>query len=198
MVLARLAVDSACQKQGLGSALLRDALRRTIAAAQIAGVRAVLLHAMSDDAKRFHARAGFHECPVDPMMVMITLAEVEKNLSPPSASCTAVAVTGLVIEAIRKIVSRRMSGPSNVILPGTNVSTSGPLATGPTMPGAKPGSTWRSSRAGSFLRLVAANPEILPGAPCDEKRRKCGALGRQSATVDFLVGHLAGVSSTSL
>jgi hypothetical protein len=48
---------------------------------------------MSDAAKRFYARAGFHECPVDPMMMMITLAEVEKNLSPPSASCTAVAVT---------------------------------------------------------------------------------------------------------
>ena len=86
MVLARLAVDSAYQKQGLGSALLKDALLRTIAAAQIAGIRAMLLHAMSDDAKRFYARAGFHECPVDPMMMMITLAEVEKNLSPPSAS----------------------------------------------------------------------------------------------------------------
>jgi hypothetical protein len=43
-------------------------------------------HAMSDDANRLYARAGFHECPVDPMMMMITLTEVEKNLSPPSAS----------------------------------------------------------------------------------------------------------------
>jgi hypothetical protein len=51
----------------------------------IAGIRAVLLHAMSHDARRFYARAGFYECPVDPMM-MITLAEAEKNLSPPSAS----------------------------------------------------------------------------------------------------------------
>ena len=85
MVLARLAVDSAYQKQGLGSALLKDALFRTIAAAQIAGIRAVLLHAMSDDAKRY-ARAGFHECPVDPMMMMMTLAEVEKNLSPPAGA----------------------------------------------------------------------------------------------------------------
>jgi predicted N-acetyltransferase YhbS len=41
-VLARLAVDSADQKQGLGTALLKDALPRTIAAAQIAGIRAVL------------------------------------------------------------------------------------------------------------------------------------------------------------
>jgi GNAT superfamily N-acetyltransferase len=86
MVLARLAVDSAYQKQGLGSALLKDALLRTIAAAQIAGIRAVLLHAMSDNAKRFYTHAGFQGSPVDPMMMMITLAEVEKNLSPPSAS----------------------------------------------------------------------------------------------------------------
>jgi len=86
MVLARLAVDSGYQKKGLGSAVLKDALLRTLAAAQIAGIRAVLLHAMSDDAKRFYTRAGFYECPVDPTMMMITLAEVEKNLSPPIAS----------------------------------------------------------------------------------------------------------------
>ena len=55
------------------------------------------------------------------------------------------------------------------------------------MPGAKPGSMWRSSRARSCLRLVAANPrDSFPGAACDEKRRTCGALGKQSATVDFL------------
>ena len=86
MVLARLAVDSAYQKRGLCFALLRDALLRTIAAAQIAGIRAVLLHAISDDAKRFYTRAGFYECPVDPMMMMITLTEVEQNLSPTRAS----------------------------------------------------------------------------------------------------------------
>jgi ribosomal protein S18 acetylase RimI-like enzyme len=85
MVLARLAVDSACQKQGLGSALVKDALLRTISAAQIAGIRAVLLHAMSDDAKRVYARAGCHECPIDPTMMM-TLTEAENNLGPPSAS----------------------------------------------------------------------------------------------------------------
>lgn len=86
MVLARLAVDSAYQNQGLGSALLKDALLRTVSAAQIAGIRAVLLHAMSDDAKRFYSRSGFRECPVDPMMMMITLAEVERNLRPSSTS----------------------------------------------------------------------------------------------------------------
>jgi GNAT superfamily N-acetyltransferase len=82
MVLARLAVDSAYQSQGLGLSLLKDALLRSLAAAQIAGIRAMLLHAMSEKAKRFYERAGFHECPVDPMMMMITLKEVEKNLVP--------------------------------------------------------------------------------------------------------------------
>jgi len=85
MVLARVAVDSAYQKRGLRFALLRDALLRTIAAAPIAGIRAVLLHAMSDDAKRFDERAGCYECPADPMM-MITIAGVEKNVSAPGAS----------------------------------------------------------------------------------------------------------------
>lgn len=85
MVLARLAVDSAYQRKGIGAALLRDALLRTLAAAEIAGIRAVLLHAMSEDAKRFYKRFGFYECPVDPMMMMITLQEVEKNFKFPSA-----------------------------------------------------------------------------------------------------------------
>ena len=85
MVLARVAVDSVHQKQGLGSALLKDALLRTIAAAQNR-ICAVLLHAISDDAKRVDTRAGVHECPVNPMVMMMTLAEGEKNLSPPNAS----------------------------------------------------------------------------------------------------------------
>src|SRR5690242_16292949 len=61
MVLARLAVDSAHQKQGLGSAVLKDALLRTIAAAQIAGIRAVLLHAISADATPSYDRAASRE-----------------------------------------------------------------------------------------------------------------------------------------
>lgn len=85
MVLARLAVDKAFQRQALGAALLRDALLRTLNASQIAGIRAVLLHAISEDAKRFYEKFGFYECPVDPLTMMITIAEVEKNLSPPGA-----------------------------------------------------------------------------------------------------------------
>jgi GNAT superfamily N-acetyltransferase len=53
MVLGRLTVDLAFQGRGLGSALLRDALLRTLNAGSIVGIRAVLLHAISEDARRF-------------------------------------------------------------------------------------------------------------------------------------------------
>lgn len=71
------------QGQGLGSALLKDALLRTLNAASIAGIRAVLLHAISDEAKRFYEKAGFSASPVDPMTMMITLTDVEKALGRP-------------------------------------------------------------------------------------------------------------------
>lgn len=80
MVLGRLAVDRAHQGRGLGSALLKDALLRTLNAALIAGIRAVLLHSISDEAKRFYEKAGFSSSPVDPMTMMVTLADVEKAL----------------------------------------------------------------------------------------------------------------------
>jgi hypothetical protein len=61
--------------------LLRDALLRTLHAAEVAGIRAVLLHAVSEDARRFYLHHGFAESPVDPMTLMISLAEVEKALA---------------------------------------------------------------------------------------------------------------------
>jgi GNAT superfamily N-acetyltransferase len=81
MVLARLAVDRAFQKSGLGSALLRDAMLRTLQVAEIAGVRAVLLQAVSEQAKQFYARHGFAESPIDPLTMMVTLADLEKAFS---------------------------------------------------------------------------------------------------------------------
>ena len=81
MVLGRLAIDRAYQGQKLGSALLKDALLRTLNAASIVGVRAVLLHAISADAKRFYERAGFSASPVDPMTMMITIADVKRALA---------------------------------------------------------------------------------------------------------------------
>lgn len=81
MVLGRLAVDREHQGTGLGTALLRDALLRTLRAAEAVGIRAVLLHAVSEEAKRFYLHWGFSPSPVDPMTLMITLADVERALT---------------------------------------------------------------------------------------------------------------------
>jgi GNAT superfamily N-acetyltransferase len=85
MVIGRLAVDREHQGKGLGSALLKDALLRTLNAASIVGIRVILLHAISDEAKRFYEKAGFSASPVDPMTMMITMADVEKALRGESA-----------------------------------------------------------------------------------------------------------------
>lgn len=75
MVLGRLAIDQGWHGCGLGRALLRDAIWRTLQAAGIAGIRALLVHAIFDKARLFYLRAGFRPSPVDPMMLMITLAD---------------------------------------------------------------------------------------------------------------------------
>ena len=80
IVIGRLAVDRAFQGQSLGRALLRDAILRTIQAAGIAGIRAILVHAISEEARRFYERCGFHPSPLDPMTLMITVAEAEWTL----------------------------------------------------------------------------------------------------------------------
>lgn len=80
MILGRLAVDRAYQKRGLGVGLLRDAVLRTLQAAAIGGIRAILVHAISDAAKRFYERNGFSTSPVDPMMLMIRVADAERIL----------------------------------------------------------------------------------------------------------------------
>jgi GNAT superfamily N-acetyltransferase len=81
VVIGRLAVDRAWRGRGLGRAMLRDAILRTIQAASIAGIRAILVHAISDQAREFYERCGFHASPVDRMTLMITLSEAEKALA---------------------------------------------------------------------------------------------------------------------
>jgi GNAT superfamily N-acetyltransferase len=81
MILGRLAVDKEFQGRGIGTGLLKDAVLRTAQAAEIAGIRALLVHAISDAAKRFYMAHGFIESPIDPMTVMITLGEAERILS---------------------------------------------------------------------------------------------------------------------
>lgn len=78
MVLGRLAVDKSVHNLGIGTGLLRDAVLRTLQAAEIAGIRALLVHALSESAKRFYEKHGFVLSPVNSMTVMITLAEAQK------------------------------------------------------------------------------------------------------------------------
>lgn len=82
VVLGRLAVDVAWQGKGLGADLLRDAVLRVLAAGDIIGVQAILVHAISDQAKVFYERHGFHTSPIEPLTLMVTLDEVRRMLEP--------------------------------------------------------------------------------------------------------------------
>lgn len=79
-VLGRLAVDTAYQTRGLGRALLQDAGRRVLHAADEIGIRGLLVHAIDDDARAFYQRLGFDPSPLDPMTLMITLTDMRACL----------------------------------------------------------------------------------------------------------------------
>lgn len=81
MVLGRLAVDRAYQDQRIGRALLRDAILRVLQAAEIAGVKAIIAHAISEDAKRFYLRNDFLESPVAPMTLCLILETARQAIA---------------------------------------------------------------------------------------------------------------------
>jgi GNAT superfamily N-acetyltransferase len=81
IVIGRLAIDLKFQGQGIGSALLKDAVLRTLQAAEIAGIRAILVHAISDGAKRFYEKLGFMASPTNPMTLMITVQAAAHTLT---------------------------------------------------------------------------------------------------------------------
>lgn len=82
VVLGRLAVDRSCQGLGLGHALLRDAVRRTCQAAEMIGIRGMLVHALSLAAKRFYEGCGFGESPNNPMTLVMSLRDARAALEP--------------------------------------------------------------------------------------------------------------------
>jgi GNAT superfamily N-acetyltransferase len=84
VVLARLAVDRNWQGHGLGRALFRDAACRVSAAADSIGIRGIVVHAISEDARRFYIALGFDPCPADSMTLVVTLADVRAAFDPPS------------------------------------------------------------------------------------------------------------------
>ncbi|MGZ0080515.1 GNAT family N-acetyltransferase [Methylomonas sp. YC3] len=76
MILGRLAVDVAWQRHGLGKSLLRDAILRTVQVSEVVGVRALLVHALSEQAVNFYASHGFHPSPTHPRTLFLPLSEV--------------------------------------------------------------------------------------------------------------------------
>ena len=83
LLLGRLAVDRRYHNQGLGRALLRDATLRAVNVAGNAGVFAILVHALSDDAKQFYGSCGFVESPLQPMTLLMTIETVRSILAEP-------------------------------------------------------------------------------------------------------------------
>ena len=80
-VLARLAVDEHWQGNGIGRALFRDAARRVAQAADVIGIRGIVVHAISDGARDFYTALGFTASPHDPMTLMVTLTDIRAALS---------------------------------------------------------------------------------------------------------------------
>ena len=75
MVLGRLAIEKSWQGRGLGAALLQDAVLRTIQAGGILGIRGILVHAISNEAKNFYEHHGFTASPSQPMTLILSLKD---------------------------------------------------------------------------------------------------------------------------
>jgi GNAT superfamily N-acetyltransferase len=80
VMLGRLAVDQSFQGKGIGRALIRDAGLRVIQAADTIGIRGLMVQAISLEAKKFYQQVGFDPSPLDPMMLMMTLADLKASL----------------------------------------------------------------------------------------------------------------------
>ena len=76
-VLGRLAVDRSFQNRGLGRAMIRDAAMRVVQAAGLIGIRGILVHAISPEARAFYLAVGFEASPLEPMTCMATLADIQ-------------------------------------------------------------------------------------------------------------------------
>ena len=80
MLLARLAIDRSEQGKGLGKALLKDALLRTAQAADIAGIRALLVHAKDDKARAWYEQFDFEPSPTDPYHLFLLMKDLQALL----------------------------------------------------------------------------------------------------------------------
>ncbi len=79
-LIARLAIDKSEQGHGLGSALLKDALLRIATAADILGIRAVLVHAIDAEAANFYRKFGFEKSPIDDLHLFLLMKDLRASL----------------------------------------------------------------------------------------------------------------------
>lgn len=81
VILARLAVDRRWQGKGIGRGLFRDAAMRVAHAADVIGIRGIVVHAISEQARSFYIALGFEPSPREPMTLLVTLADVRAALA---------------------------------------------------------------------------------------------------------------------
>jgi GNAT superfamily N-acetyltransferase len=80
-ILARLALDLTWQGKGLGRALFMDAAHRVVHAADTIGIRGIVVHSISEDARKFYLALGFDPSPHEQMMLMVTLPDLRAALA---------------------------------------------------------------------------------------------------------------------
>lgn len=84
VVPARLAIARSHQGRGLGRALFQDAAKRIVHAAETIGIRGMLVHALTEDARAFYLSLGLEPSPLERMTLMTTIADLRDALTPPS------------------------------------------------------------------------------------------------------------------
>ena len=82
VLLARLAVDKEFQGKGLGEALLKDALLRSLRVTKELAARAILVHAKDDEARIWYKKYGYEESPTDPYHLFLLIKDVKANFDP--------------------------------------------------------------------------------------------------------------------
>jgi GNAT superfamily N-acetyltransferase len=80
VIIGRLAVDKTLQGQGIGRGLLKDALQRITKASELVGARAVLVHAVDQEAVPFYARYGFRAFPLGNQTLFLTIDGIIRSL----------------------------------------------------------------------------------------------------------------------
>ncbi len=80
MVLARMAVSRQWQGKGVGTGLIKDAMRRTVSASEIAGIRAMAVHAKDEEARTFYRRFDFEPSPIQPLHLYMLVKDLRRAI----------------------------------------------------------------------------------------------------------------------